>query len=304
MSIKHKAYLALASLFISTQAFGIQWEGDLYLTGGYRSDCFGTSIKVLDEEEETLLKGKAEGSSIDVYQIGVKGKATFCNQYFVRGHAIYGDITDDGKYTDTDTLPDGESAEVFAKIKDGYTTDYSLGVGYLFPLIRCLSIGPSVGYSYIKESVTVHDAEFEEEPLPILDDLVYKMRWQGPWLGADVLYSIKCFDVHLGYEYHWCDWRAEWLLDGPDVEGEAFSDKRKGSDAYGSVFFADFNYRFCQCWNLGLGFKYQYWKVDSGRVVPKNGTYAQVGQDEVSKAKVTKADLVTYGFQISIGRHF
>ncbi len=303
MNYKHRVSVALAFLFISAQTFGIEWDGDIFLTGGYRSDCFETSLNVLDDKEETLLTDKIKGSSIDVYQLGVKGNATFCNQYFVRGHAIYGNITDAGKYFDQESTPDEESAEVFAKIKDGYTTDYSIGVGYLFPLVRCLSLGPSVGYAYIKESVTMDDAKLEEEALPILDDLVYKMRWQGPWLGADILYNIQCFNVHFGYEYHWCDWRAEWLLDGPDTP-EAFSDKRKGSDAYGNVFFADFNYRFCQCWNVGLGFKYQYWKVDSGRVVPKNGTFAQLGEDEISKVKVTNADLVTYGFQVSIGRHF
>lgn len=302
--MKYKIFAVLASIFVTTQSFSVDWDGDLYLTGGYRSDCFGTSITALDDQEETLFYDKIKGNSIDVWQIGVKGKAFVCNQYFVRGHANYGIVGSDGKYFDTESLPDGESAEIFADIKDGHTVDYSIGIGYLYPFARCLSIGPSVGYAYIKESVTINDAEIDDEPLEIFNDLKYEMRWQGPWLGVEALYQIRCFNVHLGYEYHWCDWRAEWLLDGPDIPEEAFSDKRKGSDAYANIFFVDVNYRFCQCWDLGVGFKYQYWKVDSGRVVPKNGTFQQVGVGEISKAKVTNADLVTYGIQVSVGRHF
>lgn len=301
------AALAFAPLSTQASAFNCAWDGDLSLTGGYRSDCFETAISVYDDEGEEFLKDQIKGNSIDVYQIGVKGRAFVCCQYLLRGHANYGTIGSDGKYTDTDTLiVDDESEEIKAKIKDGHTQDYSIGIGYLYPFASCLRIGPTVGYSYIKESVTMADAKLVDEDieLPILDDLVYWMRWQGPWLGADALYTIGCFDLHLGYEYHWCDWRAEWLLDGPDVFDEAFSDKRKASDAYANIFFVDVNYSFYRCWNIGLGFKYQYWKVDRGSVVPKNGTYEDVGEAEISKAKVTRADLVTYGFQVSLGRHF
>lgn len=304
MTCKHTASLLVTFLCISATAFGIPWDGDIYLTGGYRSDCLETALTILDLNEETLFTDTIKGKNIDVYQIGVKGKASICNQYFVRGYAIFGTIADDGKYHEKEADPQGNSAEIEAKITDGYTADYSIGAGYLFPLARCLSIGPSIGYAYVRESITMDDAEFEGEELSILNDLVYKMRWQGPWLGADAVYTIGCFDLHLGYEYHWCDWRAEWLLDGPDIPQEAFSDERKSSDAYGNVFFVDANYRFCRCWNIGLEFKYQYWKVDSGRVEPKNSTYEQLGFDNISKTKVNRADLVTYGIQVSIGRHF
>ncbi|MEM1283413.1 MAG: hypothetical protein AAGG81_07655, partial [Chlamydiota bacterium] len=190
MISKNRASLLVIFLCISANAFGIPWDGDIYLTGGYRSDSLETGITILDLNEETLFTDTIKGKNIDVYQIGVKGKASICNQCFVRGYAIFGSIADDGKYLDKESDPQGNSAEIEAKITDGYTADYSFGASYLFPLSRCLSVGPSVGYAYVRESITIDDAEFEGEELSILNNLEYKMRWQGPWLGVDAVYTI------------------------------------------------------------------------------------------------------------------
>jgi Protochlamydia outer membrane protein len=302
MNIRLQFLAVIALLCTSTFSFGVQWDGDLFITGGYRSDCLETSVKAFDLNDDFFIKDAIKGKSIDVYQIGIKGKALICNQFFFRGHANVGRVYD-GKYTDQESLKDGQGGELDAKIYKGHTYDTSIGGGYLYPFSCCFSIGPTAGYSYNDEKITMHKAVVDDESFPVFDGLVYKMSWQGPWLGIDSIFTMRCFDVHIGYEYHWCNWNAEWLLDGPDSPESGFSDVRKSNDAYGNVFFIDFVYSFLQCWDVGLGFKYQNWNVDNGKLVPKNGTFAEL-DDGISRAKVTNADLTSYGIQLSIGRHF
>lgn len=279
------------------------WHGDLSVTTGYRNDRLSTTIKAFDPPGTLIEIDKLKGTGINIYQVGVKGKVTYCNQVFARAYADFGWVCD-GKYHEKVAAPIIFSSFTHAKIHKGHIRDYSVGVGYLFSCFDCFKIGPVVGYSYDFQKIKMGKATTNGLPEPTLDHLSYDMRWQGPWLGAEAEFCVQCLQVNVGYEYHWSDWHANWTLAGPDLVNVAFSDKRRSHDAHGNVVFLEGNYLFCECWTVGLGFKYQQWTARRGREVPRAGSFAAVGISNTEKDKVTHVSWRSAQVQVNLGYLF
>jgi hypothetical protein len=281
------------------------WQGELSLTTGYRNDTISTKIRAFDFPGVVTLEDKLRAKDIDIFKIGIKGRAYYCSQAFVRGFVEFGSVHD-GKYRDEVTVfPSLERSETRASIRSGKTRDYAIGVGYFFPCFDCFRIGPTIGFSYHYQKIKLSsNATSDGIPDPVLNRLTYDVRWQGPWLGAEAEFLINCFRFNLGYEYHLCVWRANWNLAGPDVFGGSYSDKRASHRAHGHVVFLEGNYFFCNCWIVGFGLKYQDFRARRGIELPRAGSFAAVGLSPFTVDRIPNASWKSAEIQLNLGYLF
>jgi hypothetical protein len=263
------------------------WDGDVAVIAGYRNDHTETVIDSYDPPGTPIHTDVVKGKDLNIYEVGVEGNFLLCRSLFITGFAKLGTVTH-GSYLETASTST-RSSLAKAKIHQGYTKDLSLGGGWLLPCFCLFKIGPMAGYSYDYQQIKMHRTTINGTVIPLLDDLRYEMRWQGPWVGFASNFSLPyCVDITGGYEYHWGHWHANWLLDGPDVSGQAFSDKRHSKHAYGNVVFLKGLYTPLPCWDISIGVKYQYWKATHGREIPRAGSFAAVGLNSTEVDKVKK----------------
>lgn len=277
-------------------------EASIDFIGGYRYDKLKTSVNVYDPPENLILTDNLKINDINIYEVGVGGRILVCREWLVRLYGTFGQVQN-GQYTEVVSVP-GAQSNTKSHVRKGNTNDFSVGGGYLFPCGCGFGVGPVAGWSYDYERVKMGRAKTDGLPEPVLDDLTYKMRWQGPWLGVEGQYNCYNARVSLGYEYHWSHWHASWTLHGPDVPGVAFSDRRKSNDAFGNVIFLDGAYGFCDSWEIGLGFKAQYWKANGGRVLPRAKNIAEAGVSPTEVDRVRSAIWHSYEVVVTVGYQF
>lgn len=272
-------------------------------TNGYRYDKISSFVDVFDPEDTLIATDDLVVDKIRFYQLGIKEKWNICNVVlYVDGD--YGWV-DKGKYHDTITIVNtGQSQKSEAHVHKGKAKDLTVGLGYSLSFLKCFSISGMAGWSYHMLEVKIKDATFNGLPDPILDGLTYNNRWQGPWLGADVGFDLWVLQCHAGYEYHWGDWRATWRLDGPDVINEAFSDRRRASNAQGQVFYVDGSVNLGCDWSFGIGVKYQKWKATDGHLKPLHGSFADVGLPATEVDKMKHASWTSYAITCDLGYFF
>jgi hypothetical protein len=292
------AIFILASTYISAGEFGD--EGYITVTNGYRLDRITTNLKAFDNPHVLAVSKRLKCSNINIYEVGVSGRAEVC-QWLVKGYADYGWVFG-GRYKDKTIFPDSDVS--VGHINNGHTQNYSVGLGYMFYCIDWFNIGPIAGYSYDDEKIQMSKISTNKINNPTLNGLSYKTNWRGPWLGFETNSWINHVNLIMGYEYHWSQWKGDWQLRGPDVPGVAFSDKRKSNRAHGNVVYIESKYLMCDCWEIGFGFKYQYFKANSGRVSPSAGSFSDVGLENIEVAKITKETWTSYQFQLSLGYYF
>lgn len=291
---------------------GFGWSADLDLTVGYRNDRIKTHVNGYNPPGTLVIQDRLKGKNLNIFEVGVEGRASICDdQLFVKGFADFGHIVS-GHYKENVAFPIIVSEVIEAHVHRGCTQDYSIGAGYLFPIEigcflpcgSCLRIGPTAGYSYDYLKIRMRKVTTNDVPDPVLSDLEYSMRWHGPWAGVETEFCIDCFKVIFDYEFHWSEWRGIWALKGPDVLGVAFSDKRKSKHGTGNLFELDGIYEFNECWNFGIGLKYQFWQARKGHLVPRCGTFAEIGLSPTEKDKVPKATWQSAQIQLSAGYNF
>lgn len=286
-----------------THAWGPELcNADIAITTGYRSDSISTTIRAFDPPEDLIVIDDLKGSGIDIFEVGIKGRVLLLESLFARGHANYGWVLN-GRFTDLSSLPDVFSATTKAPIDSGHTKDYSIGAGFQFSFLGCFKIGPVAGYSYNFQKIKLGKAKTEGERNPVLDRLTYDMCWEGPWLGAEAQFCLKFLQLIVGYEYHLSNWHANFTLDGPDVFGGSYSDKRKSNHAHGNVVFLEGNCAW-GCWTIGVGVKYQEWTAENGREVPRAGSFSAVGLNDTEVDKVPHATWRSTQIYASVGYLF
>lgn len=298
---------SLSAFLLSVSAmlplYSLDIEGSLDLVGGYRTDQISTMLKAYDSAGTFLLSDNLKARNITIGEIGAEGRLVTCNGVLVRGFANYGWVTD-GSYTDVGIDAIGNSSTTKAKVYNGHVTDYSIGLGYLFAFEHYYTIGPVIGWAYDSQEIKIRHAQTDRIHDLLLDGVAYKMRWQGPWIGFEGAFELGSIKLRTGYDFHFVEWRADWLLDGPDVVGGHYSDKRKSNQGYGNVAFFDGYYTFCEGWEIGLGVKYQYWLARDGREVPRNGDFASVGLEPDEKHKIPSVHWKSCELRLMLGYSF
>lgn len=241
-----------------------QMDGYLDLSGGYRRDKVETTLKLTDDEGEEVSRDHLEIKDISIWEIGLKGRANFCN-WFVRGYGYHGWITD-GNFNENFSLFSLD-IDADAKIDKGYTNDFTIGAGYLFPFCWCgnsWGIGPVVGWSYDQQHITLKDYKEDGVEDPDFGSFSHKTQWSGPWVGVDVVFESCGFEVDAGYEYHWASWKFDSSRSDDSDYDESFDSNFKSKDGHGNVVYIDGLWNFCPCWQAGIGLKFKSWKADKG----------------------------------------
>ncbi len=261
------AMVSLASVLVVSNLQAEPLNLDLSFCNGYSCSKASSTLNVYDGYGFLQLTDTLKANNIQLYELGFKGRLAACD-YVFRGECFWG-WGDSGRYTENTLDADSDASFTKASLKSPRTRDFTVGVGYLFTLGDCFEIIPMGGLSYHFQRFGIHDVNTDGEEDDILNNLRYITRWQGPWAGVDLGLNFCGIGIRGGYEYHWCDWHAQWLLDGPNVFGVAFSDMRKSSHANGQVGFVDAHWEFCDCWNIGIGVKWERWKATNGSLRPK-----------------------------------
>ena|GEM_PF-5578887 len=159
-----KVGLAATSLYmLSAAAFlGATVDNELVLNAGWRNDevtrrFHDTDTGAVDSSIHDKLKVK----DANLWQIGVCGIFSapdcFCDcgtewlsRFYARGYAYYGWYTD-GKFHNRFHDNNGNSVSGgrrHHKVNDGHAQDYSIGVGFQWPVTCEFSIGPVGGYAW------------------------------------------------------------------------------------------------------------------------------------------------------------
>lgn len=159
------------SLIALSQSLSAQWVEDtsLDVAAGYRRDTLEFRSKFgFDDSSSGSSSSSARGDqvhgtdkfkSLNMWEISIAGRATFCEGIYIRGSADYAGIVDGSLKSSFKFVPGNGSNNasgfvndtfgIHADSKDGYAYDLSAGIGYEFSLC-CdqFKIAPVVGYTY------------------------------------------------------------------------------------------------------------------------------------------------------------
>lgn len=262
------------------------------VSGGYRIDRVTCRVDAHSEPHVFLLADKLKAKDIKLYVAGAKAQIALCDYWYLKA---YGDYCwgNSGKYSEKIFEPCDLTKSV-ADLHKTRARDYQIGFGYIYPVDGCWGswgLGPVWGWSYSDQKVILRNAKTDCIPDPVLNGVVYKNRWSGPWLGIDAIYRYCNTLLKAGFEYHWVWWHATWTLDGPDIPFVAFSDSRESHQAHGCVLYFDAKWEFYHCWHIGFGLKARFFEARTGHLEPRAGDFDKVGPcigvspDEVDKIK-------------------
>lgn len=302
--MKHLKYILITAtaLLIPVSSLLAELIGtDFQFTNGYRRDKITASIASFGREGEITGKDHLKAKDLSIYQIGAKGSfgAIGCT---ARGEIDYGWIHG-GKYSETSKSPCDEALEAASSIKKGRIRDVTVGATYFFLNNSLCQVGPSAGYSKNLQSFTLQTSKTDNIFEGALRGLKYKNHWQGPWVGIDAVVNVSNITVKGAYEYHFGSWNAQWQLQGADND-IAYSDKRRSNHVRGKVAFVDVNYNFCNCLTVGLGVKWQRWKVHKGHESPISDIITELLENNNEESKVKYASWDSIAATIDLGYSF
>ncbi len=277
----------------------VEWNSSFGVDAGFRYDELSTDLQAYNDAGTLLLIDQLRIGSLHIYELGLNGIITLNRNLFLTGNVSVGTVANGTYFESVINLFEIPTK---AKVKNGYTRDVSVGVGYLFQFTNQFRVGPVGGWSYDFLHVAVHRAAINRVPNPPLDGLAYSTRWRGPWTGLTGEYVIGNMLISAGYEYHWADWEAEWRVKGPDHSGGPFSETQNANQAFGQVVFLKFFFNLRNGWDFNAGINYQRWNAKDGHSHPKAGSFAAVGLPDIASERITK--VVWKPLQIRLGCNY
>lgn len=248
----------------------------LDVAGGWRSDEIRKHVFVTTTSTPPITYDiESRSKNLDIWEVGLDGRLVisgdwlnnmgccdsgwlnswWLNQLFIDGSAYWGWVTHGDirntilETTVVTTIP----ASRIDKVKeDGHTYDYSVGAGWLYPVTCEFAIGPTAGYAWNR--IIYKTKSF---------DIHSKTKWTSPWLGFEADYQWGCeWFFQAGYQYHWT--RESGSSSTPGI-GKLHSN-RDNKHGTGHEAFVDGWWSYDECWEIGLGFKYRYFKTKDATV--------------------------------------
>ncbi|MBA3721292.1 MAG: hypothetical protein H0W88_02705 [Parachlamydiaceae bacterium] len=296
---------------------------------GYRRDNISWTVQA--PACDPLFRSHTKFEDIDIFQIGVHGRANVgCNLY-VRGSASGGWILD-GDFKEKTNLFFNESdfSAEFGSVDeigvgfrsadtvDGkFVVDLSAAVGYPFYFCDCtMEVAPVIGYGFNEQSLRVERrnrrgfdnsssflfAENDNCDRGGCCNEHFISRWYGPFIGVDFVYNPcnDCWSLWAELEYHWArnkTKRREFA--GFDNFGEFDNTARH---AHGWVFNVGADYAFCHCWTVGMSVKVQDWgSTRRHRECGRDSSNEFFGSD--TKVK-THVQWHSFAVSLDLGRQF
>ena len=305
-----KAMLIVSGGLFLLSAFALKAdlpESDFAIIGGYKRANIKTPLSA-ETPVEFIGNFPTHLNKIKIWQVGVSARYAFpdffagcgCDsawlkQFYLRGSILIGKV-DGGRIKSFSIVP-GEETETFsAKIKKGYSRDYDIALGWLYPWCDNFGIGPVVGYNYNKiKSKAGRFSDDDGLDVVGLDHLRYISRFKGGYVGVDLAYFACDWKLYAGYEYHMPVWSGAFRLPGFDND-DAFSDKRTGHRGHGNVFYVDGRYQFCGCWEIGLAYRYENYRSGKGRATPQ----CCIGCSEIPDDEVDRINTKYHAWSINL----
>lgn len=310
--------LMVSAASLSALELGSEFNG----SGRYHHDSLQRTNRIKFTPTTLGEKDQVHATGINAWQWGFDGRfmmpPTFCGfwgflkNFYVDGFAYWGYGGKGGRLHETlNDFDLGIKLVGKAKLTNAQTSDYQVGLGYLFNWCEW-ALGISSGYSYDKVEIkTTHGKTSDPYPAaPFVNDPIYGRGyrtisiWEGPWAGAKLFYNWCAYKFDLGYEFHYGRYSDKHgIPDNPIAQAEGLSDKVRAHHAYGNVVFLDAHYYFCDGFVVGGGFKYQYWYANNGRLTPRNGTFVSNGFPATTRIR-TNVNWSSYSLTADIGYYF
>lgn len=261
----------LMTLLVGTSVSYVNADtGRLNFEAGYRRDDIDWRLRI--PQRDPLLQTSERFRHIDIFQIGVCGKANIGCNFYGRASAdwgwiIDGDFEDSAKiFTSMSRFSEVEAIEFTREnaniIDDKFVVDLDVAIGYPFFFCDCtVALSPVVGYAFNEQNIRLEGEEtnsFSERSgwlVPVSGDECcwdkYIFRWYGPFIGVDFDYqACDCLSFFAQLEYHWANFKGKrHTHNGLDLFNHY---NRTTRDAHGWAFKLGAEYDLCNCWTLGL----------------------------------------------------
>jgi hypothetical protein len=235
-----------------------------------------------------------------IHEFHLDTRVNLNKSFILKGSINYGVIVD-GDNRDSDYAADNREEEFSRSNNDadqGNTLDTLLGVGYRFRLIsESCSVIPLVGYSYHRQNLTMRDGYQTitwagGPPLGSFRglDSTYDAKWQGPWIGLEMILETEKFaktlppiSFYVAWEYHWADYYAEadWNLRDDFMHPRSFEHEADGT---GMVTSLGVCLRLNDKWSVRLGYETEEWSTEEGvdKLFLSNDTVVKTRLNEVN----------------------
>lgn len=290
-------------------------DATFVLSAGVRSDELNWSIAGNQQGGAPNVRSDLSWSDLEIYQLKLFNRTVFKERVAIRGHLDYGAVLS-GDNRDSDYNGDNRTQEVSRSLNgvDGNSVwDASFGAGPRFSFFdETLIVCPMAGYAVSEQDLNIVDGyqAFSAPPanLPIGPitglDSRYQTRWNGPWLGADLLFRFPMSDglfstvgVILTGEYHWVDYDADanWNLRADYAHPVSFTHEAQGHGlTAGAVISFETNHR----WGINVGMSMKRLTTDPGldRNYYADGTVAETRLNEVRWRSLLVEAGVSYQF--------
>ncbi len=276
----------LMTLLVGCGSYANANMGQVTFEAGYRRDNIDWKHRF--PSEDPFVSSRQRFKDLDIFQIGVHGRSTLGNNFYVRGSAYWGWIIDGDfersfnayfspydSYEFNDNFKFGFSDDRYSTVDDRYVFGIGAAIGYPFYFCDCtMVLAPVIGYAFDEQNVRVDDPGFNFGGDSYCDDFgllnngnehccrqTFISRWYGPFVGVDFDWRPwnSCFNVWGELEYHWGCFRGK----RSEFDHNFCDDHNRSShDATAWVFAAGFDYDLCNNWTIGLSVKFQDWSAN------------------------------------------
>lgn len=303
LKIKFAAILAFCSIFFLPTHCLHAWSYEPFIdiSLGYRQDKITCQSMSYEANGEILSQNNLIANNLRLIEVGATGGLAICENWLLLADLAFGKVLE-GDYSEQSI--DFGLSKISGKIASGDSQDISLSAGYCPCFFSCVRFGPVVGWSYHALETTMRHLPISSDAAADTHHVTYKNQWQGPWAGVTVSTSFWRLAIYSDYEYHWPHWEAAWTPSGPDIFGTTFADRRRANHGNGQVFRVGVNYSLCGEWTIGIRGKYQVWKAHDGSIIPRSGSFSDVGSFLVDHDKVIQARWRSVEGQITLGYQF
>lgn len=277
----------LMTLLVGCGSYANANMGQVSFEAGYRHDSIDWRTRF--PSDDPFLKTSTRFKDLDIFQIGVHGRSTVGNNFYVRGSAYWGWIIDGDfrRNAQLDFSPGnfisgpsdltlGFSDRLRSTVDDHYVFGVGGAIGYPFYLCDCtLILAPVIGYSFDEQNVRVDDRNFDFGGFDSYASSssnhnscrhTFISRWYGPFVGVDFDWRpyASCFNVWAELEFHWGSFRGKTSNINDDDSGvfAFYHRNRHSNEARAWVFAAGIEYDLCSNWTVGLSAKFQDWSAN------------------------------------------
>ncbi len=290
-------------------------ESAFYLSTGYRVDELSWNIAGNRRGSDPTVLSELDWTDVESLTLSVVNRTLIKDRIYLKAHLDCG-LVASGDNRDSDYNGDDRTQEYSRSINgvDGNSVwDASIGLGPRFSFFNTgLFLCPMLGYAMAEQDFTIVDGNqvLSKPPLSISTgpieglDSRYQTRWQGPWIGMDILFSVPLekgpltsLEILFTGEYHWVDYSADanWNLRTDLQHPVSYAHEAQGN---GMFLGATVGIRTQSRWGFTVGMQMRKMSTDAGldRIYHTNGN--------VSVTRLNEVDWRAFVFETGLSYQF